>query len=351
MLRGVLEAQAPPKQNATDTISVLSGRLASATLLEDRRGAILGLRSFAKRYPASVASGSLRALIGVLTQDTEDVETAKSVLETLLMLFNPDANSPEASDDIALWLADEFSVRQDNITVLLSLLETTDFYSRLYALQLLTAIASARPERTQDCILSAPLGTTRLVATLEDAREAVRSAGLLLLTDITQASPELQKLVAFENAFERIFKMLRLEGSFGQGGIVVQDCLALLANLLDLNPSNQSLFRESGFFATLVKLLSEDAHAAQQATNGDAGINNTRDKNIWGLLAILKMFLVQGNTGTQANQNAFEKQGLLQAVMIMGFDHTLGPTVRAEVCALPSIRRTFLIRLGVIYMC
>ena len=93
MLRGVLEAQAPPKQNATDTISLLSNRLASATLLEDRRGAILGLRSFAKQYPASVASGSLRALINVLMQNVEDVDTAKSILETLLMLFNPDANS------------------------------------------------------------------------------------------------------------------------------------------------------------------------------------------------------------------------------------------------------------------
>lgn len=96
MLRGVLEAQAPPRQNATDTINVLSGRLASATLLEDRRGAILGLRSFAKAYPASVASGSLRGLIGVLAKDVDDVDTAKVVLETLLMLFNPNEDSVSA---------------------------------------------------------------------------------------------------------------------------------------------------------------------------------------------------------------------------------------------------------------
>lgn len=96
MLRGVLEAQAPPKQNATDTINVLSSRLASATLVEDRRGAILGLRSFAKTYPASVASGSLRGLIAVLANDVEDIDTAKVVLETLLMLFNPSEDSVSA---------------------------------------------------------------------------------------------------------------------------------------------------------------------------------------------------------------------------------------------------------------
>lgn len=89
----MLEAQAPAKQTATDTITTLSGRLASATLLEDRRAAILGLRSFAKEYPASVASGALRGLIACLTKDAEDVDTIKVVLETLLMLFNPNEHS------------------------------------------------------------------------------------------------------------------------------------------------------------------------------------------------------------------------------------------------------------------
>ena len=92
MLR-MLESQAPPKQNAPTTIDNLSGRLQSATLLEDRRAAILGLRSFAKEYPASVASGALRNLIGCLNKDVEDVDTTKVILETLLMLFNPDESS------------------------------------------------------------------------------------------------------------------------------------------------------------------------------------------------------------------------------------------------------------------
>lgn len=106
----VLEANAPPKQTATDTISTLSSRLSSATLLEDRRAAILGLRSFAKEYPASVASGALRGLISSLTKDADDVDTLKVVLETLLALFHPNDGSPEASDEIAMWLADEFTM-------------------------------------------------------------------------------------------------------------------------------------------------------------------------------------------------------------------------------------------------
>lgn len=119
----------PPLQTATATIDTLCGRLQSATLLEDRRAAILGLRSFAKQYPASVASGSLRELITTLRRDGlgeatskdkdadangaeegGDVDTIRLVMETLLMLFNPDSNSPEAGDEIAFFMADEFSM-------------------------------------------------------------------------------------------------------------------------------------------------------------------------------------------------------------------------------------------------
>lgn len=67
--------------------------------------------------------------------------------------------------------------RQDNITSLLDLLDTKDFYSRLYSLQLMFQISSARPERTQECILTAPLGIPRLVSALGDAREPVRNGG------------------------------------------------------------------------------------------------------------------------------------------------------------------------------
>ncbi|KAF2676073.1 intracellular protein transport protein-like protein [Lentithecium fluviatile CBS 122367] len=338
MLR-MLEAQAPAKQTATDTISTLSGRLASATLLEDRRAAILGLRSFAKEYPASVASGALRGLIACLTKDAEDVDTIKVVLETLLMLFNPNEHSPEASDEIALWLADEFTQRQDNITILLDLLETPDFYSRLYSLQLLRAICSARPERTQECILTAPLGTPRLVGTLDDPRDAVRTEGLVLLNDLSQSSAELQKLFVFENAFEKVFDMIQADGSLRQGTIVVQDCLSVLANLVRFNASNQTTFRETGGVARLAALLpgGKKPKKPRSGLEGDDDwVSPQADKNLWGLLAILRMFLVKGSTSTLPNQNAFQKHGLLQQILNLAFEPSSAIPIKVEalnVCA------------------
>ncbi|KAF2130623.1 hypothetical protein P153DRAFT_338621 [Dothidotthia symphoricarpi CBS 119687] len=323
MLR-VLEAQAPPKQTATDTISTLSSRLASATLLEDRRAAILGLRSFAKEYPASVASGALRGLIASLTKDGDDVDTLKVVLETLIMLFHPAENSPEASDEIAL---------QDNITLLLDLLETPNFYSRLYSLQLIRAIALARPERTQECILIAPLGTSRLVAMLDDPREAVRNESLVVLTDLARSSSDLQKLFVFEDAFTKIFNMIQADGGLTQGAIVVQDCLKLLASLVRFNASNQTNFREMGNGARLAALL-PGAKKQKKSRAGpeeeDDWVSPQSDKNIWGLLAIMRMFLVKGAVGTLQNQDAFQKHGLVRQLLSIAFDPATAMPIKIE---------------------
>ncbi|OJJ49984.1 hypothetical protein ASPZODRAFT_1083071 [Penicilliopsis zonata CBS 506.65] len=332
----ILESQAPAKQTATDTINVLSGRLQSATLLEDRRAAIQGLRSFAKIYPASVASGALRGLISSLQNDREDVDTIKVVLETLLMLFSPDEASPEASDEIALWLADEFTQRQDNITALLDLIETRDFYSRLYSLQLISHTCAARPERTQECILTAPLGITRLVSVLSDSREPIRNEALLLLIALTPTSEELQKLVAFENAFDLIFSLIEAEGSLTHGSDAVVDCLTLLANLLRLNISNQSYFRETGGIKRLAKLLADSNQEEETDQPPPSWMLAHRDKNIWGLLAIVQLFLVRGGLSTPINQTAFWQSGVLKQALRTAFSQRFTVNVISkalETCA------------------
>ncbi|KAF7188557.1 Intracellular protein transport protein USO1 [Pseudocercospora fuligena] len=341
--------KAPPQQTATATIDTLSGRLQSATLLEDRRAAIQGLRSFAKQYPASVASGSLRELISTLKRDglgdassshgqdddrqgTEggDVDTIRLVLETLLMLFNPDSNSPEAGDEIALFLADEFSMRQDNITLLLNLLDPTsayaDYYSRLYSVQILSSICAARPDRLQECILSAPLGLSRLVGVLDDSRDAVRNAGLLLLVDLTSgANEELRKIVAFEDVFGKTFSLIQLEGGLSEAGITAQDCLTLLANLVKGSASNQTMFRESGCVAQLMQLL-------QQSFPGDDELpteTQARERAAWGVLQLLRLFLISGESSTPQNQVAFFRAGTGQILIDLGFSAALPTTIRA----------------------
>ncbi|KAM3152933.1 hypothetical protein ABEW05_006660 [Botrytis cinerea] len=313
-----------------ETISVYASRLTSSTLLEDRRAACLGLRSFAKDYPASVASEALRGLITSLRKDGEDVDSIKVVLETLLFLFNPNQNSAEASEELAYFIADEFTTRQDNITLLLDFLDTNDFYSRLYSLQLLSLILSSRAERTEECIFTAPLGISRLVAVLDDRREAIRNEGLSLLTYLTPSSSELQKLVAFENAFDRIFNIIKLEGSLQDGDRIVEDCLILLANLLRLNVSNQSFFRETGCVTKLSKLLNDALGAEDEAEEVAEWAKVQRNRNIYALLAVLRLFLIAGGVGTQANQASFAQHGILNQVLQLAFNRSTEVQIKAE---------------------
>ena len=181
--------------------------------------------------------------------------------------------------------------------------------------------------------MTAPLGTPRLVAVLDDPRDAVRNAGLILLNNLSQTSPELQKLFVFENAFEKVFNLIREDGGLTQGGIVVQDCLSLLANLVRFNASNQTTFRETGGVAQFSALLpgtKKPKKARASSGEEDDWVSPQSDKNVWGLLAILRMFLVKGSTSTLPNQTAFHKHGLLQQVLNMAFDPLTARPIQVE---------------------
>ena len=65
----------------------------------------------------------------------------------------------------------------------------------------------------------------------------------MLLIQLTKGNANIQKIVAFENAFDRICDVISQEGAI-DGGIVVEDCLLLMVNLLRGNYSNQNFFKE-----------------------------------------------------------------------------------------------------------
>lgn len=138
-------------------------------------------------------------------------------------------------------------------------------------------------------------------------------------------------MVAFENAFEILFSLIEAEGTLTHGTEVVEDCLSLLAHLLRFNVSNQSFFRETGCVKKVTKLLSD----CEQETEGDelaapwALVH--RDKNVWGLLAIIQLFLVRGGVGTPANQTAFWQNGVTEQVLSIAFGQKFSVSVTSKV--------------------
>jgi len=59
------------------------------------------------------------------------------------------------------------------------------------------------------------------------------------MISLTSTNADIQKIVAFVGAFDRLFSIINLEGGIAAGGIVVQDCLAAIIGLLRFNASNQ----------------------------------------------------------------------------------------------------------------
>ena len=156
-----------------------------------------------------------------------------------------------------------------------------------------------------------------------------------MLTALTPTSSDLQKLVAFENSFDRIFGIIDAEGSLTHGGATVQDCLSLLANLLRFNVSNQSFFRETGWVKKFATLLKEALKVQDSPDGVPDWARAQRDKNLWGLLAVVRLFLTKGGIGTQANQSSFWQNGVLAQVLEIAFHKSIDFTIRAEVYELP----------------
>ena len=154
--------------------------------------------------------------------------------------------------------------------------------------------------------------------------------GLLLLTVLTPSSPDLQKLVAFENAFDRIFNIIDAEGSLTHGGVVVQDCLSLLANLLRLNGSNQSFFRETGGMSKVAKILGQVIQDQSSPAGLAEWIASQRDKNVWGLLSVIRLFLFGGGTSTKINQVSFWQSGVVFRILDIAFHPSMENNIRSE---------------------
>ena len=74
---------------------------------------------------------------------------------------------------------------------------------------LLCGPACGPTSRSVQAVLAAPMGGARLMDLLGSDHEVLRNEALLLLVGLTRASAEVQKIAAFEGAFERVLSIAR----------------------------------------------------------------------------------------------------------------------------------------------
>ncbi|KAI9002581.1 p115 like vesicle tethering protein [Hyaloraphidium curvatum] len=348
-------APPPPKTDPGETVSKLVDRLKTGNLAEDRRAAALGLKGLVREYrlvgtgPLSpvLARAELHAVdakdvgtkgLGVLAEiikNDPDLETLKAVLETVNLLCTVEPTSRAKDDgtpveDLAVMFTEIFMKDPSNVSALLAILEETNFYVRFQTVELLGTLLHNRPDQLQDCVLAAPMGLSRLIDLLEDRREAIRNAGLLLLITLTQTNADIQKIVAFENAFERLFQIVVEEGA-SDGGIVVQDCLNLVHNLLRYNTSNQNLFRESGLVKRLPQLLLSKSDSGEVPLNHPSvQWHDQKIHNAILILELVRILCVPNDPNTTANQVLMNQASILSAVVGLALAPHVPVQVRAQ---------------------
>ncbi|KAE9402781.1 hypothetical protein BT96DRAFT_974050 [Gymnopus androsaceus JB14] len=237
-------------QTATETVGRLSDRLQPATLLADRRAAVLALKGLARDCKQDVGTLALPGLLQVLYNDAEvDPDIGKAVLETLNILCDV-----EEQKELGLKHTDAVLVTEQPVHSLFALLVDNNFYTRFGTLQLLSTLLHNRRQVVQSYFLTAPTGPASVTSCLEDKREIVRNEAISMVQVLVLQTPDIQKVLAFEGAFEKLFNIVREEGGI-EGGAVAHEALICVDNLLRFNSSNQSYFRETGLPPLLLSLL------------------------------------------------------------------------------------------------
>ncbi|XP_071391927.1 general vesicular transport factor p115 isoform X3 [Centroberyx affinis] len=310
--RGVIGGQpAGPQPSGAETIQKLCDRVASSTLLEDRRDAVRALKSLSKKYRMEVGTQAMDHLVHILQTDRSDSEILGYALDTLYNIIcndeeeEQDENAQKQADDLGAQFTDKFIQDSENVTLLLTLLEEFDFHVRWPGVKLLTALLKNQCAQVQGVILVSPMGVSRLMDLLADSREVIRNDGLLLLQQLTKGNAAIQKIVAFENAFERLLDIITEEGS-SDGGIVVEDCLLLLLNLLKNNSSNQNFFKEGSYIQRMKPWF--------EVGDDNSGWSAQKVTNLHLMLQLVRVMVSPVNSpgATSSCQKSMYQCGLLQ---------------------------------------
>lgn len=184
-------------------------RVETSTLLEDRRDACRALKSLSKSYRLEVGTQAMDPLLFVLQNDSNDNEIVAFALEALNNIIEGDSNS---ETDLSIQFTEIFIKRKENVQIIIDLLADFDFKIRWPTIKLLYSLLRNKLRECQDCILTYPMGISRMMDLLLDPREVIRNDALLILVYLTKNNTNIQKIVAFENAFDRILDIVSTEG-------------------------------------------------------------------------------------------------------------------------------------------
>lgn len=268
-----------------DIVEKLVDRFNSSTRIDDKRDSLRTLKALSKKYRLEVGTLAMNVFLTALESHRSDPDSVCYSLEALFAVMNDDNNGLLESHeliniptDLGAQFTEIFIKKVSNVELILSYLDAVELYIRRNAIRLLNIFLINRLKDAQTVVLQCPMGISKIVDILSEPREVLRNDIILLLLELTKSHTTIQKIVAFENAFERIMLVIDSEG-LCDGGVVVEDCLRLLHQLLKGNASNQILFREGNFIQRLLRLV-------------DLNLTNDSELHNWSAQKVVNVQLV-----------------------------------------------------------
>ena len=201
------------------------------------------------------------------------------------------------SNPLGTEYAEQILKDPENLTLLLRLLEEFDFQIRHPTVRLLMSLLHYKIVEVQEAILSSPMGISKIMDLLGAKQEVIRNDAILLLSYLTRSNSQIQKIVAFEGAFERLMLIISEEG-YSDGIIIVEDCITVMQNLLRGNSSNQAFYREANQVQSLVPFFDFKLSSSVKWSN-------QKTSNVLAMLLLVRCLVSPANS--QQNVSACQK--------------------------------------------
>lgn len=353
------------KPDGRSYISILTERLKSSHIIDDRRDAVRNLRGFSRKYKTDIVDLAFETLVVTLKNDMSDTELVGIILDIFNNLIETEANTDHSNHEDQIQILTEekldeiastmiancaaITPQESVLSIILELLSVYEFNVRFPTVKFITQLLRLKKLEVQSLIMSQPMGISSLVDILQDQMEPIRNEGILTMIELSKDSQTISKMVVFADIYEILLNIIEVEG-FSEGYVVVSDCLSLLLQLLQDNSSNISFFRENRSFIPRICSFF-DTGRGQSDDEGQGGDNESNQTQVWTdqkitnivlMLSVIRSLVSPSLPKNEyvASQDAVKKCGLFTQLCGMLMAHGIPAQVLAEtICTVGDCAR------------
>uniref|UniRef100_A0AC35U6U2 Uso1_p115_head domain-containing protein n=1 Tax=Rhabditophanes sp. KR3021 TaxID=114890 RepID=A0AC35U6U2_9BILA len=236
---------------------------------EMRLGALKTLLGMTASMRWHIGTVGLNLFEEILSHPDEDPEIISFILQIFNRSLTPEEDVPVSRDKVGENISDLMIASNNLLNLILNLTGSSDISVRLPLLHFLISLLRFRASDVQLAVINHPNGVPKVVDLLKSDNIEVRNNVILMISELSRGSRNIQQLLVYEKTFEKLLNIVENELS---DSIVIEDCLFVILNLLKKNAANQKYFREEAnlnpeLTKNLIRFFSADEDAYETFDN------------------------------------------------------------------------------------